>query len=101
MMLAVLDLVPPPFPFTPFVLAAGALDVSAKKFFGTLAVCRLVRFGGESLLAVLYGQRFLTWLESDIVYDVVGALIVLTFAASAISLAQLFRNRTISRRRHA
>src|SRR6185295_9659831 len=25
--LAVLDLIPPPFPFTPFVLAAGALDV--------------------------------------------------------------------------
>src|ERR1700756_5107384 len=25
--LAVLDLIPPPFPFTPFVLAAGALEV--------------------------------------------------------------------------
>ena len=27
--LAVLDLIPPPFPFTPFVLAAGALEVEA------------------------------------------------------------------------
>jgi membrane protein YqaA with SNARE-associated domain len=100
-MLAVLDLVPPPFPFTPFVLAAGALDVSARKFFGTLTVCRLVRFGGESLLAVLYGRSILAWLESDIVYNVVGAFIVLMFVASAISLARLFRNRTPSRRKAA
>src|SRR4030088_1475045 len=31
--LAVLDLIPPPFPFTPFVLAAGALEVSTVTFF--------------------------------------------------------------------
>jgi membrane protein YqaA with SNARE-associated domain len=97
-MLAVLDLLPPPFPFTPFVLAAGALEVSARTFFGTLAVCRLVRFGGESLLAVLYGSRILEWLESDTVGDVVGAFIVLTLAASAVSLFRLFQKRTASRR---
>src|SRR6266446_2125555 len=49
--LAVLDLIPPPFPFTPFVLAAGALEVNAKMFFGTLVACRALRFGGEALLA--------------------------------------------------
>src|SRR5205823_268420 len=38
--LAVLDLIPPPFPFTPFMLAAGALEVSASLFFTTLAACR-------------------------------------------------------------
>src|SRR5258707_9339812 len=46
--LAILDLIPPPFPFTPFVLAAGALEVSAKTFFITLAACRILRFGGEA-----------------------------------------------------
>src|SRR5207253_6145726 len=45
--LAVLDLIPPPFPFTPFVLAAGALEVDARTFFMTLVVCRLFRFGLE------------------------------------------------------
>src|SRR6185436_20125811 len=39
--LAALDLIPPPFPFTPFVLAAGALDVNPSRFFITLGVCRL------------------------------------------------------------
>src|SRR5712691_11625418 len=39
--LAVLDLIPPPFPFTPFLLAAGALEVDARTFFVTLAICRM------------------------------------------------------------
>ncbi len=43
--LAVLDLIPPPFPFTPFVLAAGALEVKTSTFFVTLTLCRLLRFG--------------------------------------------------------
>src|SRR5437899_3093209 len=36
--LAILDLIPPPFPFTPFVLAAGALEVDAKLFVVPLVV---------------------------------------------------------------
>jgi membrane protein YqaA with SNARE-associated domain len=56
--LAVLDLIPPPFPFTPFVLAAGALDVKGRTFFVTLAVCRILRFGLEAALALAYGRRF-------------------------------------------
>src|SRR5437870_11300608 len=39
--LAILDLVPPPFPFTAFVLAAGALEVRASTFFVTLALTRV------------------------------------------------------------
>src|SRR5262245_59772383 len=34
---AVAAIIPPPFPFTAFVLAAGALRVSAARFFGALA----------------------------------------------------------------
>src|SRR5262245_62135872 len=62
--LAVLDLIPPPFPFTPFVLAAGALEVKASTFFITLAICRVLRFGLEAALAARYGRGVLAWLES-------------------------------------
>jgi membrane protein YqaA with SNARE-associated domain len=97
--LAVLDLIPPPFPFTMFVLAAGALEVSLPKFFVTLAACRLVRFGAEAVLAVVYGPRILAWLESDTVNEVVGWIIVLAMAASVISLIRLLRgHRQISSR---
>jgi membrane protein YqaA with SNARE-associated domain len=62
--LAVLDLVPPPFPYTPFILAAGALEVDTSRFFLTLAACRVIRFGGEAVLASLYGRRLLLWAHS-------------------------------------
>ncbi len=90
--LAVLDLIPPPFPFTPFVLAAGALEVHATLFFGTLVACRLGRFGVEALLAVHYGPRILGWIESDLFNDIVGGLIVLAVAASIWSIVRLVRS---------
>jgi membrane protein YqaA with SNARE-associated domain len=89
--LAVLDLVPPPFPFTPFVLAAGALEVRPVTFFATLAVCRLVRFGAEAWLAALYGPRILHWLDSDIFHDVVGGCLVFALIATVWSIVQVVR----------
>ena len=88
--MAVLDLIPPPFPFTPFILAAGALTVDVMTFFMTLAVCRLIRFGIEALLAALYGRALLTWFESDIFHDIVIALCVLGLALTVVSIARLF-----------
>jgi len=97
--LAILDLIPPPFPFTLFVLAAGALEVNSALFFGMLAACRLVRFGGEALLALVYGPQILGWLQSDIFNDVVGWIIVLAVLASVVSLVRLLRtSRPVSRR---
>src|SRR5205809_89798 len=63
--LAVLDLIPPPFPFTACILAAGALEVSTPIFFITLGLARLLRFGVEALLAYYYGPQIIGWLQSD------------------------------------
>jgi membrane protein YqaA with SNARE-associated domain len=90
--LGVLDLIPPPFPFTPFVLAAGALEVDAKLFFVTLAVARLIRFGAESALAAVYGRSIVTWLESDLVETIVGACIVLAALLTAWSIVKIVRS---------
>jgi membrane protein DedA with SNARE-associated domain len=81
--LAALDLIPPPFPFTPFVLAAGALEVKTQTFFVTLIVCRLLRFGLEAALAIVYGKRILAWLDSDRFHDIVSFAIVIAIALSA------------------
>ena len=56
--LAALSLIPPPFPFTPFVLAAGALEVRPVTFFTTFTACRLLRFGLEAALAVGLAAAF-------------------------------------------
>ena len=54
--LALLAMIPPPFPFTAFVLTSGAFRVSAGHFFTTLAGVRLLRFGIEGALAAPYGR---------------------------------------------
>jgi membrane protein YqaA with SNARE-associated domain len=96
--LAALDLIPPPFPFTPFVLAAGALDVNPSRFFITLGVCRLLRFGLEAFLAITYGKEVLTWLDSDTFQGIVFAFILLAFLASIWSILRLIQTSRSSSR---
>ena len=100
-MLAVLDLIPPPFPFTAVVLAAGALEVDTWMFFSTLTACRILRFGGEALLAVYYGRQILVWLDSDIFRDIVASVIVLAIAISVVSVVRLVRATRPRRRKRA
>jgi membrane protein YqaA with SNARE-associated domain len=96
--MAVLDLIPPPFPFTPFILAAGALTVDVRTFFGTLAICRLLRFGLEALLAGIYGRALLTWFQSDFFH---GIVVVMSALGIALTIASIVKLLTSSRsRRH-
>jgi membrane protein YqaA with SNARE-associated domain len=99
--LAVLDLIPPPFPFTAFVLAAGALEVRTIAFFTTLTICRLLRFGAEAAFAARYGRHILDWMESDIFHDVVGLFMVVAFALTALSIVKIVRSTRTSSRRSA
>jgi membrane protein YqaA with SNARE-associated domain len=99
--LAVLDLIPPPFPFTVFVLAAGALEVDTATFFATLTLCRIVRFGAEAVLAVFYGPRILTWLESNTFHDIVAWCIVFALVVSVVSIVRIARASRPKRRRAA
>jgi len=89
--LAVLDLIPPPFPFTPFVLAAGALGVKPSTFFVTLTACRVVRFGFEAALAVVYGPRILSWLDADLVRAIVAGCVLLGAVLSTLSVIGIIR----------
>lgn len=89
--LAALDLLPPPFPFSAFVLGAGAVKVDRRKFFVTLACCRLLRFGVEALLGLRYGHYALKWIESETVERVVAGVVIVAIAAGLISLVRLRR----------
>jgi membrane protein YqaA with SNARE-associated domain len=99
--LAVLDLIPPPFPFTPFVLAAGALEVKVSTFFVTLTICRISRFGFEAALAARHGQGVLAWLESDLFKDIVSFVIVVAVALTALSIVKLIHSSRTSGRQSA
>ena len=97
--LAALDLIPPPFPFTPFVLAAGALEVKPRIFFVTLTLCRLCRFGLEAALAATYGARIMGALDSDLFHDVVMFFVVIAVALTVFSLVNVVRATRTSGRR--
>ena len=49
-------LLPPPFPMVPFLIAAGALQYSRKKFLGSLALGRGIRFFVIAFLGQVYGR---------------------------------------------
>ena len=50
---------PPPMPLSPFVLAAGALNMSRKKFLTTFTISRCVRHAVAAWLGIHYGRSIL------------------------------------------
>ena len=85
-------LMPPPFPLTPFVLTCGALNVDRRIFFGTFALMRLMRFGGEATLARIYGRGVLRMLESNAFQVAIVAFIIIAVIGTSISAVMLWRS---------
>ena len=92
-------MIPPPFPFTAFVLTSGAIGANAWTFLVSLAIARFTRFGLEAGLAAIYGRRILRWMESPIFDVLIGTLIglaVVGTVVSAILVAKSTRRRAIT-----
>jgi membrane protein YqaA with SNARE-associated domain len=88
-----MGLIPPPFPFTPFVLASGALGMNAWKFLGALAAVRALRFGIEAALASQYGRGILGWMRTPAFQMVVGAFIAIAVIGTIVSGVMLVRSK--------
>ena len=89
---ALLAIIPPPFPFTPLVMTSGALGVGTWAFFGTLTGMRAIRFAIEATLARRYGTGILGWMKTPSFKMVVGAFIALAFVGTVISAIALVRS---------
>lgn len=85
-------LLPPPFPFTPVVMSASALQTSRTKLYGGVLAGRLVRFTIEALLALYFGKHILRFLNSPIVDYVVYTLIAIAVIGSILSLLKWLRS---------
>ena len=59
------SLLPPPMPFKIFVLLAGAAGISTGRFIAAIAIGRGIRYFGEALLAVWYGDRAMVFLQEN------------------------------------
>lgn len=90
--IAALGVIPPPFPFTAFVLTSGAARANPWIFLGTLAGVRLARFGIEAGLGAYYGGGVIRWMQSTTFTIVVMALAVLAVAGTLISGIAIYRS---------
>jgi membrane protein YqaA with SNARE-associated domain len=87
-----LAIIPPPFPFTAFVLTSGACKVNAWTFFVTLAGVRALRFGAESGLAAYYGRGIIAWMKSPTFTVVVGIMTGMAIVGTLISAVAVYRS---------
>jgi membrane protein YqaA with SNARE-associated domain len=99
--LALLDLIPPPFPFTPVILVAGALELSFSRFLIALTIVKCARFGVEAALALIYGPQILLWLQSEWAMRIGALFVIVIVALTAYSAIKLVRARPYPRRSRA
>jgi len=84
--LAVASLVPPPFPFTAFVMAAAAMQYPRRRLLIVVGVMRMVRFTVLGVLALHFGSRILKWSKEPIVQGFLVVLIILCTVGSVVSV---------------
>ena len=84
--IATAALMPPPFPFTPFVIVAGAMQYPRNKMLAIIAGCRFLRFGIEGGLALIYGRRIIAMAKSPVLQGFIIALVVISMVGSAWSI---------------
>jgi membrane protein YqaA with SNARE-associated domain len=89
---AALAIIPPPFPFTAFLLASGALNIGACSFLTTLAGVRLLRFAAEAALAARYGRGILVWMQSTTFTVVVFLMIAIAVTGTLVSGVAVYRS---------
>jgi membrane protein YqaA with SNARE-associated domain len=84
--LVVASIAPPPFPFTPFVMAAAGLQYPRKRLLALTAASRMFRFTVLGVLALFYGKRILKWAESDLIQWMLIGLVVVCVVGSIVSV---------------
>lgn len=94
--IAIPAILPPPFPFVPFLLAAGAMQYSKKKFLAALALGRGVRYTIVAGLGFHYG-RHITRFFSQYYKPALAVLIGLAAVGGMVSLIQYLRYRSHTR----
>ena len=82
-------LLPPPFPLMPFVLACGALSVSATRFFIMFASLRLLRFSILTALAWFYGRQILAMFQTGTFKTVMAVFVGLIVVGTSTTIYRL------------
>jgi uncharacterized membrane protein YdjX (TVP38/TMEM64 family) len=79
------SILPPPFPFTSILMAAGVMQYPRKRFFSALAAGRALRFFADAFLGGIYGQKMIDFFSQHY-RPTMYALIALAVAAGVGAL---------------
>ena len=90
--IAIPALLPPPVPMVPFLLAAGAMQYSLKKFLAALTLGRIVRYSTLAYLADRYGRHMLTFI-SQVPHPILIIAIALIAIAVVVLIVMILRKR--------
>ncbi|HEX5601280.1 MAG TPA: VTT domain-containing protein [Pyrinomonadaceae bacterium] len=86
-------LIPPPFPFTPAVMTASALQSPRGQLLIAVFLGRVLRFGIEAVLALYFGRQLIAFMNSDVVTYIVYALIGIAVILSTLSLLRWLKRK--------
>ena len=92
----VATLIPPPFPFTPVVITASALQSPRSQLLIAVFLGRLLRFGIEAVLALYFGRQVLAFMNSDVVTYIVYGLIGIGVILSTLSLLRWLKRNKVA-----
>ncbi len=88
------SLLPPPAPFKIFVLAAGVAGVAPLQFVLAIAVGRGLRYFGEGLLALWYGERAIAFMHDNMRQVSLGLAVAALLLGAGWALWQRRRRTT-------
>ena len=91
--LMISSLLPPPFPFTPFVVAAGVTQFPKNKAFSAISIGRTIRYFGEGMLSLVLGRQILQLLEWKPFKAAMFSLFLLAAVGSAVTIYRWLRLR--------
>jgi membrane protein YqaA with SNARE-associated domain len=84
------SLLPPPFPFTPVIMTASALQYRRLNLVMSVFAGRLIRYTVEAVLALYFGRKLIRYINSDWFVYPVYALMAIALVASGFSLFKWF-----------
>jgi membrane protein YqaA with SNARE-associated domain len=92
------SILPPPMPLSPFVLAAGALNMSRRKFLTTFIISRCLRHSVAAWLGIYYGRHILhLWNSLSAKYATPVLIVIWTaiIASCAFAFWKLYKTSRI------
>src|SRR5947209_4509248 len=85
-------LLPPPFPMSPFLVAAGAFNYPRNKFLSALAVSRAIRYTLIAYLASVYGRHIMRFVR-QYYQPILWASIIFFVGCALVALGLYLKHR--------